>query len=200
MTQLQITYPPGATPLDPDELAGLIPDYITTQGELNELGQKNIEQAVIWLRRRRPSDPLDLGFIYELHKQMFNQVWKWAGKTRTSEKNIGINWHQISTQVAELSANTKYLLEHKRYSLDEIAARFHHRLVQIHLFSNGNGRHARLITDLLIESNGSTAFTWGKGKGSAHMETEGPRRDEYIAALKEADQNSFELLLAFVRS
>jgi fido (protein-threonine AMPylation protein) len=84
--------------------------------------------------------------------------------------------------------------------MDEIAARFHHRLVQIHPFPNGNGRHARLITDLILETNGSVAFTWGKCKGSAPMETEGPRREEYIAALREADDKRFEMLLAFVRS
>jgi fido (protein-threonine AMPylation protein) len=108
MTKLIITYPPGATPLDPDELAELNPDYITTQSELNELEQKNIQQAFLWLQKRRAIDPLNLDFSYELHKQMFSQVWKWAGRTRTSGKNIGIDWHQISTQLAQLLANTKY--------------------------------------------------------------------------------------------
>ena len=200
MTKLEISYPSGATPLDPDEREGLIPDYITTQGELNELEQKNIQQANLWVKKRRPVEPLDPGFAYELHKQMFNQVWKWAGRTRTSGKNIGIDWHQISTQVAQLLADTKYWLEHKTFPVDEVAARFHHRLVQIHAFPNGNGRHARLLTDLVLETNGQEPFSWGMKMGQTPMETEGKRRQEYIAALRAADKNDYKPLMVFVRS
>ncbi len=95
MANLEIQYPSGATPLSPDEVEGLIPDYITTQGELNELEQSNIQDAIIWLQRRRPAEVLTLSFIFELHKRMFNQVWRWAGHSRRSDKNIGVSWTQI---------------------------------------------------------------------------------------------------------
>lgn len=200
MTPFEITYPPGATPLDPDEIAGLIPDYITTQAELNELEQKNIQEAVVWAQNRRSSDVLNLGFINELHRRMFGQVWKWAGKARTSGKNIGIEWSQIATQLAQLLADTKYWIEHESFPTDEIAARFHHRLVQIHAFANGNGRHARLMTDLLLGELGHAPFSWGMRTSKSPIETAGVRRQEYIAALQAADRNDYSLLLKFVKS
>ncbi len=198
--KLTITSPSGATPLDPDELAGLIPDYITTQGELNELEQKNIQEAVIWARSRRSTPVLDNAFVFGLHKRMFNQVWKWAGRARTSGKNIGIDWKLIATQVAQLLGDTQYQLDHKTFEIDEIAARFHHRLVQIHAFPNGNGRHARLMTDLFLETRDQAPFTWGMRTAQTPIEAEGARRQEYIRALRAADKNDFALLLAFVRT
>ena len=127
MTSFKINYPPGATPLEPDEIAGLIPAYITTQGELNELEQKNIQEAVIWARNRRSVKVLELEFVNILHKKMFDQVWKWAGRTRTSGKKIGIDWTQISTQLTLLLRDTRYWLDHGTYPVDEITVRFHHR-------------------------------------------------------------------------
>jgi len=95
--KLEIHYPAGATPLEPEELEGLIPDYITTQGELNELEQQYIQNAVLWARGRKAVDVTDAAFLHELHKQMFGKVWKWAGRARKSGKNIGVDWHQIAT-------------------------------------------------------------------------------------------------------
>lgn len=202
MKTFEIKYSSGATSLNDKERAGLIPDYITTHGELNELEQKNIQNAIIWLQNKRNSKVLDQGFVYELHKKMFNDVWKWAGKIRTSGKNIGIDWHQISTQLKLLLDDTSFWIENCTYPLNEIAVRFHHRLVQIHIFPNGNGRHARLVTELLLESNGQKPFTWGLRNNSSPLETENKneRRKEYVTALKAADHGSFKLLLKFVRS
>ena len=131
---------------------------------------------------------------------MFNQVWKWAGRARTSGKNIGIDWKLIATQVAQLLGDTQYQLDHKTFEIDEIAARFHHRLVQIHAFPNGNGRHARLMTDLFLETRDQAPFTWGMRTAQTPIEAEGARRQEYIRALRAADKNDFALLLAFVRT
>ena len=198
MKAFEIKYSTGATLLNDEERDGLIPDYITTHGELNELEQKNIQDAIIWLQNKRATKVLDQGFVYELHKKMFNDVWRWAGKIRTSGKNIGIDWHQISTQLKLLIDDTNFWIENRTYPWDEIGVRFHHRLVQIHIFPNGNGRHARLMTELLLESNGQKPFTWGMGSNPSLFENE--RRKEYISALKTADHGSFKLLIKFVRS
>lgn len=200
MSPLELHYPSGATPLDPDELEDLIPDYITTRGELNELEHQNIQDAMLWLRSRKTLDVTEPGFAYELHRQMFGQVWKWAGRARKTEKNIGIDWTQIATQTAQLLADTRFWISNQSFGMDEIAARFHHRLVQIHIFPNGNGRHARLMTDLLLELNGSKRFTWGERTSQSRLEVEGARRQEYILALRHADKNDYIALMAFVRS
>ena len=200
MTKLELHYPLGATPLDPDEMADLIPKYLTTRGELNELEHKNIQRAVLWVRGRRAFEVTDPGFVYELHKQMFSQVWKWAGRARRSGKNIGVDWHQIATHTAQLLADTRYWIDQKTYPVDEIAARFHHGLVKIHVFPNGNGRHARLIADLLLEWRGHERFSWGEKTVRAPLEAESERRRDYINALQAADKNDYGPLLDFVRS
>lgn len=198
--KLELKYPPGATPLEPDELDGLIPTYVTTRGELNELEHKNIQEALRWIRGRRSFEVIDPRFVHELHRRMFNQVWQWAGKTRNSGKNIGVDWHQIATQTGQLLGDIRYWIDNKTFSIDEIGARFHHRLVQIHIFPNGNGRHARLITDLLLESLGQKSFTWGARTSTDPLEIAGTRREEYILALRAADESDYTALKAFVRS
>jgi Fic-DOC domain mobile mystery protein B len=200
MTGFEIHYPPGATPLTPDEREGLIPEYISTHGELNELEHKNIQDAILWAHKRRFTDILTASFTFELHKQMFGQVWRWAGKTRRSGKNIGVDWTQISSQLRLLFDDTQYWNNHKTFGVDEIATRFHHRLVQIHAFPNGNGRHARLMTDLLLESTGHEPFSWGSKTDLAPLETIGDRRQKYIRALQSADKNQYDPLISFVRS
>lgn len=200
MTKFVIEYPPGATPLTPDERDGLIPDFISTHGELNELEQRNIQDCILWLRRRQSFDLLTLSFAFELHKRMFNQIWKWAGHPRRSGKNIGIDWPQISSQLVLLMEDAKFWIGNKTFKIDETGVRFHHRLVQIHVFPNGNGRHARLMTDLFLEIEGEEPFSWGARTSLAPMETEGERRKKYILALRAADKNQYDLLLSFVRS
>lgn len=191
------SYPEGATSLDEDEKEGLLISHITTRGELNEWEQRNIADAYIWLDRSRHKNILKEDFIKRLHKNMFGKVWKWAGEYRKSDKNIGVDWSQIQIRFRQLLDDTKYWIENDTYPSDEIATRFHHRLVQIHLFSNGNGRHARLMTDLLLERVlDKEPFSWGSDSLLDEVET----RRNYILALREADQNKYQLLLGFVRS
>jgi Fic-DOC domain mobile mystery protein B len=193
-------YPPGATPLDPNEVEGLIPDYITTQGELNALERENILEASNWAHSRQHSDVLNATFALDLHKRMFNRVWKWAGTPRKSNKNIGVPTEQISTALAQLLGDAKYWIENNTYGWDDIGTRFHHRLVSIHIFVNGNGRHARIMTDILLNSGGQEAFSWGMKTFEGALEVEGALRQEYISALKRADQGEYDGLLRFVRS
>lgn len=192
---INLDYAPGATPLDADELASLIPGHIITQGELNEWEQLNIVQGDTWARKQR-KDILDEGFLRRLHQQMFGQTWRWAGTFRKSDKNIGVDWLRIGVELKNLLDDVRYQVEHSSLSPDEIAVRFHHRLVAIHPFPNGNGRHARLMADLLADRLGRPRFTWG----SASLVDANETRQRYITALQAADARDMAPLLAFARS
>lgn len=157
---IKIDYPNGATPLEPDEIAGLIPD-VQTQAELNAWEQQNIIEADAWAVIQSKQNFLTTQFILELHRRMFQRVWRWAGQFRNTNKNIGVDKFQVALQVAELCNDVKAWLDFNTYPLDEIAIRFHHKLVWIHPFHNSNGRHARLMADLLMQKLGKPRFTWG---------------------------------------
>jgi len=192
---VQLDYPPGATPLDADELASLIPGHITTQGELNEWEQLNIVQGERWARKQR-KDILNEGFLRQLHQQMFGETWKWAGEFRKSDKNLGVDWLLIGVELKNLLDDARYQIERSTFPADEIAVRFHHRLVAIHPFPNGNGRHARMMADLLVERLGQIRFSWG----SKRLVDANDTRGNYIAALQAADVHDIAPLLAFARS
>ena len=194
---MKLEYPEGATPLDPDLLAALIPD-LATQGELNEWEARNIATALRWALRSRTVKRhlLTLSGLTGLHQRMFDQTWRWAGKFRTSDTNIGVTWHQVPTRVQTLCDDVQFQVDNAVYPWDELAARFHHRLVLIHPFPNGNGRHARLATDLLLSSHGQPIFTWG----SISLISNSTTRQDYLSALREADGGQFERLMRFIRS
>lgn len=185
----------AATPLTPDERSQLIPTYITTRAQLNEAEQANIADADLWASRRK-RDALDETFLLNLHRRMLNGVWKWAGTFRQTERNIGIQPYRIGVELRQLLDDVRYWVEHQTYPGDEIAVRFHHRLVFIHPFPNGNGRHARLAADLLAIQLGRPRFTWG----SAGLVEIAEARARYVAALKAADAHDIGPLLAFARS
>ncbi len=192
-----IAYADGATPLDYDELKGLLPTHITTRGELDFLEMQNINQAVIWSEHLKTKDILNVEFICKLHKKMFSNVWKWAGKFRTSQKNIGIPHIHITVELQTLCHDSQAWMEYGTYPPDEFAVRFHHRLVYIHPFSNGNGRHARLMADLILEKLFSAqAFSWGRES----LTNQNQIRKNYIKALKRADEHDYSFLIKFARS
>lgn len=184
------------TPLEAEEREQLIPTYITTRAELNEAEQVNITRASLWLRRARNVDVLDDAFLRDLHKRMFGEVWKWAGQYRKTPRNIGIDAYRIPMAVRELVHDARYWVDNGTYPPDEIAIRFSHRLVSIHPFPNGNGRHSRLVADLLAMELGQPRFTWGR----ANLVDPGETRRAYVAALRAADGGEIEPLLAFARS
>ena len=189
-------YPPGATPLDPNETEGLKIRHITNREELNRFEQDNINEALKWLTTRRKSDILTEKFVKTLHKKMFGKVWIWAGSFRRSDKNIGVDWKQIPVCLRALLDDVKYWIEHNTYPAEEIAVRFHHKLVWIHMFPNGNGRHARLMADVFVKTVlKQKPVIWG-GK---NIETGDEDRSKYIAALRKADNGDFEMLLEFIR-
>lgn len=184
-----------STPLTDEEREDLIPSYITLRPELNEAEQANILEAEEWVFARK-RDVLDERFLTNLHKRMFGRVWRWAGKFRQSNKNIGIDAYRISTDLRQLIDDCRYWIEHGTYEPDETAARFHHRLVLIHPFPNGNGRHGRLAADLLLITHGRPRFSWGR----VNLVEASLTRQAYVAALRAADNHDIGPLLGFVRS
>jgi len=196
---LELRYKDGQTPLDEEEKEGLKIKSISTQGELDEFEQLNIEKAIEWTihANLKPERILTEKFIKDLHKKMYDDVWKWAGEFRMTDKNIGINWTQIGIELKNLIDDTKYWIENKTFSPEEIAIRFKHRIVAIHCFPNGNGRHSRIMADIIIESIfGKEIFSWHKSNMVKADET----RKAYIKALREADNGNISPLITFAEN
>jgi Fic-DOC domain mobile mystery protein B len=193
---MKFQYATGATPLGQDEINGLIPLHITTQGELNEWEAANILRAENWLFTVNHGNFLTIDFIKRLHKKMFEDTWKWAGLFRSTERNIGVEPSRITMELKNLLDDVTHHILNNVYPIEEIAFRFHHRLVWIHPFPNGNGRHARTMTDLLLVQAGESRFSWGKNT----LIKEGPTRKKYIEALRNADKHDYTALSEFVRS
>lgn len=193
-----LAHEPGATPLSPDDLQGLIPTYITTRAQLNEAEQANIVKIVDWALSRRRKLPIILteDFVFRLHRRMFSDVWRWAGKQRESNTNIGVDYWTIQVEVRNLVEDAKVWHQHKTYQTDEFAIRLKHRMVSIHPFRNGNGRHSRMIADAIVTNLGGEPFTWGRG----NITNPGEARNRYLQALREADNHDIGPLLAFSRS
>lgn len=185
----------ASTPLTEEEREQLIPAYITLRHELNEAEQANILKAEEWAFTRN-RNVLDERFLINLHKRMFGRVWRWAGKFRKSGKNVGVDACLIPQELRQLLDDCRFWIDNATYEPDEIASRFHHRLVWIHPFPNGNGRHGRLATDLLLVALGHTRFSWGRDNLVDTSKT----RQAYVAALRAADNHDIGPLLAFVRS
>lgn len=196
---LAFTYIPGQTPLDESETQGLLVPGIQTQAELNEFEQQNIEDAVLWSLKRsfRPAEVFSEAFIRRVHRNMFGNVWNWAGEFRQSDKNLGINKWQISTALKCLLDDALYWQQMQVYSPDEAALRFKHRLVSIHCFCNGNGRHSRLLADIITNKLwGNPVFSWGR----CDLARQSGARSRYLHALRAADAGDILPLLRFARS
>ena len=196
---LEIKYIEGQTPLSEEEMEGLMISSITTRDELNEFEQYNIEKAIEWTLGLKitPKQLLSEKFIKDLHKKMYKDVWKWAGVFRDSEKNIGVKSYKIVVELKNLLDDAVFWFQNNTYSNEEFAIRFKHRLVSIHCFPNGNGRHSRLFADLILQKlYDRSYFTWGKENLNKANET----RKNYIKALQEADNNYFKPLIDFANS
>jgi Fic-DOC domain mobile mystery protein B len=186
----------AATNLTPEERVGLIPTWIVTRDDLNRAERANIAAGLRWARRGR-FDVLNATSLFTLHRRMFGDVWRWAGKPRESEKNIGVaDWWRVREYLQVLTGDIAAQVAASARPPDEIAVHFHYRMVSIHVFPNGNGRHARLAADLLAERLGREPFTWGR----VDLVHPGETRAAYIAAIKAADGFDFAPLLAFARS
>jgi len=185
-------------PLGPDETDGLAIPSIRTQGDLDRYEQENILAALDWIETGRTGDILTEQFIRKLHERMFGKVWRWAGTYRTSGKNIGVPVGMIHEEIAKLLGDARYWVEERPMPDDEIGVRFHYRFELIHPFPNGNGRHGRLLTDLLMERKlGAERFSWG----GADLSGGNTARKRYIEAIRAVDRyGDYGPLLEFVRS
>ncbi len=192
--------PVGATPLSPDDANGLIPKNISTRGQLDQFESRNIQQGLLWAMKtqRKPSDILSLDFCLKLHKQLFDKTWAWAGQFRRYEVNIGNTPpERVMVQLKNCCDDTLAWIEFSAYPLDEIAIRLHHRMVAIHPFPNGNGRHSRIMADLLLKALGQPLFTWGN---KANLTLQSKSRMDYLSALRLADKGDLTDLLAYART
>ncbi len=192
-------YIKGQTPLDEDEIDELKIKTISTRGELDEFEQANIEKAIEWSLKRKYSyqNILTTEFVKEVHKRMFADVWKWAGNFRKTNKNIGVDKYTIGQELRLLLDDCVFWIENKTFPEDEIAIRFKHRMVKIHLFPNGNGRHSRFCADILVShALNRPVFTWG----GSNIADKGETRTRYLKAIYEANNGNIEPLLLFARS
>lgn len=196
---LEIDYIDGQTPLDEDEKEGLLIKSITTRGELDEFEQLNIEKAIQWTLGKKWGKEYILSekFVRELHRKMYGDVWSWAGQFRKTNKNIGVDKIQIGTSLKQLLDDCLYWIENETYQDEEIAIRFKHRIVNIHCFPNGNGRHSRLIADIIISKLfDKPVFTWNRKTLSKKSEA----RSNYLNAIRTADRGNIGPLLEFSKS
>jgi Fic-DOC domain mobile mystery protein B len=196
---VQYHYIAGQTPLDEEEKRALIPSLITRE-DLNAFEQENILEARQWAMQQATLSKLDVfteKFLLNLHKRMFGHVWKWAGTFRKTNKNIGVDRLCIITELHQLLGDALYWSDHKTYPISDLAVIFHHRLVKIHLFPNGNGRHARMCADVIVAKFNGEKLSWG---GNLDLTRPDDLRTLYIAALRDADTGHYQPLLAFARS
>ena len=195
MTDALVPIGDGHTELSEDDRLGLIPTYIATRGELFEAEQRNIADAMLgW--HPTSAELLDDSYLRQLHVVMFGKVWRWAGTYRRRETNIGIDPIDITVAVRDLVRDATTWIELGTYEPDELAIRFHHRMVAVHPFPNGNGRHGRIAADYLVTSLGHPAFTWGS---RLDVDTDELRR-RYIEALHDADDDDISGLIEFARN
>lgn len=196
----QYRYTEGQTPLSEEEEEHLVPTILTRE-DLDRFEQENILEARRWAMRKSvlasKQNIFTEKFILNLHKRMFGRVWKWAGQYRKSNKSIGVDYLHIQTELRKLLDDVAYWSEHNTYDVAELAVVFHHRLVKVHLFPNGNGRHARLFADVIVAKYGGEKLTWGGGADLAAPEDV---RKHYIAALREADSGIYDSLISFAKS
>jgi Fic-DOC domain mobile mystery protein B len=198
MTTLGGEDPPGASPLEDEDLEGLIPTFVATRSDLNIVEQANIERATLWAYGARPRTPiadlLSVTFAFELHRRMFADVWRWAGQPRPRETNIGVAPVQIATAMKLAFDDAMFWHDRETYTPPERAVRLHHRLVQVHPFRNGNGRHSRLMADVYLYEIGVERLPWGAGD---NLVINSDVRKAYISALHDADGGDVGPLLRF---
>ncbi len=193
----------GQTPLTADDRLGLIPGHIQTREELDELEADNITAAVAWLARRRRQDPLSIRFFREVHRQMYGDVWSWAGNySNEFNRPLGVDANQIEPELRKLNDDAKFWIENDTFDdqFDLIAA-FHHRLTAVHPFPNGNGRWARLMTDILARRINAPRISWGGAAGEAALRhVDSAARRTYVDALRTADGHDLDPITALIRS
>lgn len=196
---LEMDYIPGQTPLEEEEKEELLIRGLSTRGELDEFEQQNIEQAIQWIMQHTFSIELIMteSFVRNIHRRMYGNVWAWAGEFRKSNKNLGVDKFQVPSALKILMDDTLYWIANNTFPPDEISIRFKHRLVSIHCFPNGNGRHSRLMADIIVEKIfNRPVFSWG----ASNLVKKGDARTIYLRAIWAADAGDYAPLMRFARS
>jgi Fic-DOC domain mobile mystery protein B len=188
--------PSGATPLGPDETDLLIPTDVATRADLNAVERDNILSARLWAFSRRgivdADTLLQTTTLDAIHRRMFGNVWKWAGKRRTRDTNIGSDPAEIVMRLKDVLDDARYWHDHNTFDRIETAVRIHHRIVQVHPYVNGNGRHARFVADLYLHVNGEDTLPWRPDESDTSV-----GRATYISALQLADRGDYAALIAY---
>lgn len=199
-----IDNPEGATPLNLDDMLGLKYKHIDTREQLNEVEAANILQGQIWASKLNKGakeltrdDIFNRDFVSDLHKALFGEVWEWAGHFRKRELNIGVDPKNIAVDLHNFLEDAKCWLEFKHYDNLELSARIQHRLVQIHPFVNGNGRHSRVFTDIVrVYLLNEKPIKWANAK----LENMTEERNSYISGLREADVGDLSTFIKYLQS
>ncbi len=183
---------PGETPID---ISDLKVKGISNRAQLSVVEAENIRKVIVKYLSKRPTRkmaPFDLSWFKRLHKQMFGDVWRWAGRIRREDLNIGVRWSLIETSLQELADDLAYW-ERDGTNVLERATRLHYRAVFIHPFQNGNGRWARMLANILLKRNDGSVTEWPDPElGDAASSIRG----EYLTALQAADHGEIEPLMA----
>ncbi|HXQ81690.1 MAG TPA: mobile mystery protein B [Opitutaceae bacterium] len=189
----------GSGPIAPKEAALLLPS-LSTRAQLDEIERLRINAARVWAMRGavlRRGDLLTEAFVRDLHRRMFGGIWRGAGRYRTNEGGKGWEARRIPGGVRMFLDDAEGWIRFSTYPVHEAAVRLHHRLRSIQPWSNGNGRHARLLADIVVASQGEEPLTWGSRSDPAGSPRAGAR---YLDAIRAADSGGMERLVDFARS
>ena len=185
----------GNTPLDQNQIDGLLFSHVTTMGELDQLEDENIQKGLAWLNHYK-GQFLSTDFTKKLHGKLFGDVWSWAGTFRKNDVNLSkVSSYDIQIELKKLFLDVETWIKYKSISWDEIPAQFHHRLVCIHPFPNGNGRISRIMTEYFEKKNNKPITSWSESLSNFPKK----RRGDYIKALQEADRGNINQLIEFMK-
>lgn len=183
---------PGQTPLD--DLSGLRVKGVRTTAQLNAAEAENIRKATVkylMVRPSRRSARFEVAWLCKLHREMFGDVWDWAGKFRKRETNIGAPPAVTEQRLHNLLEDLK-AWEMSGMPLLEQAVRLHHVAVLIHPFPNGNGRWSRMVGNIWLRLHGAEPVIWPEATIGAASAVRG----EYLQAVRAADKGDYTALLA----
>jgi Fic-DOC domain mobile mystery protein B len=183
-------------PITAAETALLVPS-LSTRSQLLEIEQMSIHAARLWAMRPRNLEAGEIfteKFLIELHRRMFTGIWRGAGRYRKSIAATGWEPSRIAEGVRLFLDDADGWARYSTYPIHECAVRLHHRLISIRPWSNGNGRHARLMADVAVAAQGEAALTWGSRTAP------GSARTRYVEAIGAADGGDLGPLVEFATS
>ena len=186
----------GETPIDPSHLKDR---SIRTRQQLNSAEAQSILKPFVKYLGAKPSKkiaPFNLNWFQQLHEEMFGDVWQYAGKFRQEDKNIGVKWQNIITEMYQFEQDLIFWEQNQTYDVFERSVRLHHRAVFIHPFDGGNGRWSRLLGNIYLKQHEHPLVKWPEETIGTE---ESVAREAYLSAVKRADAGDFFELIALHR-